>query len=428
MSPAVPAGAMRVLFTVSHSPGNWSSMVPLGWALRARGHEVRVVCAPAQSEAVARAGLTPVPVLEAEREEVMLRAVNCVQAQRGQWRFAEPPPHPETGLPLESADSFDAMGWYQQNWPRLAELSLRGSDAAVEFARWWRPQLVVHDLMSVEGPLIGKVLDVPALLHLWGPVGPHDGEEVGGARPFLPVDFSQAFARHGLAPLSPDTYEHMIDPCPEALAAPVPVRRHPVRHVPYNGSGAMPPWRPEPRQGAARPRVGVVWSTSATETFGPVSFAVPKVVEALAELDVDVVLTLTAGDRRRVGELPAHMTALENAPLHLLLPECDLVVHHGGAGCTMTGLAAGIPQLILPNGWDQELMSERVAGAGAALALHNATADADDVRSAVTRLLGDDGHRKAAQRLRREMEDQPDPVALVTALEELAAGAPLVAN
>ncbi|MEU7132741.1 nucleotide disphospho-sugar-binding domain-containing protein [Streptomyces sp. NPDC046261] len=428
MSPAVPAGAMRVLFVVSHSPGNWSSMVPLGWALRAFGHEVRVVCAPAQSEPVSRTGLTPVPVLEAEREDVMLRAVNCVQAQRGQWRFAEPPPHPETGVPLASADAFDAMGWYQQNWPRLAELSRRGSDAAVEFARWWRPQLVVHDLMSVEGPLIGKVLDVPALLHLWGPVAPHDGAGQGGPNPFLPIDFSQAFARHGLADLSADTYEHMINPCPPAVSAPVPVHHHPVRHVPYNGSGAMPPWRPEARDGAARPRVGVVWSTSATETFGPVSFAVPKVVEALAGLDVDVVLTLTPGDRQRVDELPPHMLALENVPLHLLLPECDVIVHHGGAGCTMTALAAGTPQLILPNGWDQELMSERVAGAGAALAVHNATADAADVRSAVTRLLGDDGHRAAAARLRREMEDLPDPVALVAALEELAAGAPLVAN
>ncbi|MEU4209719.1 nucleotide disphospho-sugar-binding domain-containing protein [Streptomyces sp. NPDC026206] len=425
MSPVCPQAAMRVLFVVSHSPSNWSSMVPLGWALRASGHEVRVVCSPAQADPVSRAGLTPVPVLEAEREEVMLRALNCMQAQRGQWRFAEPPPHPVTGVPLGPADDFDAMGWFQENWMRLAELARRGSDAAVEFARWWQPQVVVHDLMSVEGPLTGKVLGVPALLHLWGPVGPHDG---GEARPFLPIDFSQAFARHGLGELSPGTYEHMINPCPPAVSAPLPVHHYPVRHVPYNGSGAVPPWRPEPRAAQRRPRVGVVWSTSATRTFGPVSFAVPKVAEALAGLDVDVVLTLTAADRQRAGELPAGMRVLENVPLHLLLPDCDLVIHHGGAGSAMTALAAGIPQLILPNGWDQEIMSDRIAGTGAALAVHNATADAGAIRAAVSGLLGDAGHREAAARLRQEMEAQPGPVALVTALEELAAGATLVTN
>ncbi len=48
-----------------------------------------------------------------------------------------------------------------------------------------------------------------------------------------------------------------------------------------------------------------------------------------------------------------------------LLPRCQAVVHHGGAGTTAAGLRAGIPNVILPHGGDQPFWAWLVARAGA---------------------------------------------------------------
>ena len=74
---------MRVLFAVSNWPGHWASMVPLGWALQAAGHEVTVICTPCQARPVSSAGLMPVPVLEAMDMTVRGRLHNFRMAEFG---------------------------------------------------------------------------------------------------------------------------------------------------------------------------------------------------------------------------------------------------------------------------------------------------------------------------------------------------------
>ncbi|MEV7116302.1 nucleotide disphospho-sugar-binding domain-containing protein [Streptomyces anulatus] len=412
---------MRVMLTVSNWTTHWLAMVAQCWALQAAGHEVRVLCTPDQEQAVTRAGLTPVPVLEAVDQAVKARTHNHSQARAGRWPFPELPPHPVTGAPMTSLDDYDAPAWMEENWEQLLGMATRSADAAVSFARWWRPQLILHDLVSIEGPLVGKALGIPAALHLWGPTGPDD--QVPGAPPgvgFVPQDVYGLFERHGAGTMGADVYDLVIDPSPRSLAPPLRrAHRLPVRHVPYNGPGAMPSWL---RDKPDRPRVGVVWGTSVTTMFGPASFAVPRVVEALADLDADVVLAVTGEDLDALGPLPPHVRAVAHLPLRLLLADCDLVIHHGGAGCVMTGLAAGVVQLALPNALDQELIGERLAQAGGARTLHNATATPAAIRSAVTELLQNTSARAVAERLRTEMEEAPTPAALVAVLEEHAHG------
>ena len=56
---------------------------------------------------------------------------------------------------------------------------------------------------------------------------------------------------------------------------------------------------------------------------------------------------------------------LESAPHDWLLPRCKMVIHHGGAGTTASGLRAGIPNIILPFLGDQPFWGERVYKIGA---------------------------------------------------------------
>jgi sterol 3beta-glucosyltransferase len=56
---------------------------------------------------------------------------------------------------------------------------------------------------------------------------------------------------------------------------------------------------------------------------------------------------------------------LDAIPHDWLLPQCRMIVHHGGAGTTSAGLQAGIPNILIPFTVDQPFWGRRVHAIGA---------------------------------------------------------------
>ncbi|MGS2642338.1 nucleotide disphospho-sugar-binding domain-containing protein [Streptosporangium sp. LJ11] len=405
---------MRVLFTVSSWPTHYSAMVPLGWALQAAGHEARVLCTPSQARPVGEAGLHPAPVLNGMDVVTRLRLQYYAEAVEGVWPYPWLPLHPLTGEQLGDLGDFDVDGFRENVAPELSARTARSFDAAVEYARAWRPHVVLHDPASLEGLLAGRVIGVPSALCLWGPVGTHEAEHMR----IVPTDHSGSFPRYGLGEMSLDMIENVVDPCPASLAPPTSARRLPVRYVPYNGNRPAPTWLLQP---ADRPRVCVTWSTALSTVSGPNSYLLPKVIHALRDLDCDVIVTATPADVAALGAVPVSTRVVEHVPLRLLLSGCDAVVHHGGSGSTLTALHAGIPQFVATFAAEQTVTGERLAASGSARHLLGHLADRNAIRAAVGELLSDGSYRAAATALREEIMARPTPARLVESLEELAA-------
>jgi UDP:flavonoid glycosyltransferase YjiC (YdhE family) len=403
---------MRVLATVSGWPAHYFPMVPLAHALRAAGHDLRVACPPSQAGALLSAGLPAAPVLGDLDMAYMARFANLWAAKSGAWPYPWAPMHPETGEPVD-VDAFDLPAYLDTHKRRIAGESTRGFDGIVGYAKSWRPDLIVHDRLSAEGLFASKMLGIPAVAHLWGPVG--TAETAPDLYP-LPVDYTRAFPRNDLGALDADAITHVIDVCPPDLAPPIRGDRLPVRYLPYNGPGAQPDLPPD----SGRPRVCVVWSNSMSRMYGTGAYLVPTIVDALAGLDVDVLLPAHRDDVDALGELPSNVRLLDQTPLNLVLPGCAAVVHHGGAGCAMTALAAGVPQLALTFGAEQHAIGERFAATGAALALPGHEADRDRIRDAVGTLLASPAFTAAARALADANRDRPTPADLVDQLESLA--------
>lgn len=55
---------------------------------------------------------------------------------------------------------------------------------------------------------------------------------------------------------------------------------------------------------------------------------------------------------------------LESVPHDWLLPQCKMIIHHGGAGTTSAGLRAGIPNVVVPFMADQPFWGNRVHAIG----------------------------------------------------------------
>ena len=105
----------------------------------------------------------------------------------------------------------------------------------------------------------------------------------------------------------------------------------------------------------------------------------------------------------------------------MILPQCAVVVSHGGSGSVIGALAYGLPMVLMPMGADQPLNAARCAALGVGLALDAVAATPETVRAAVATVLADPSYRRAAERMRDEIAALPDPAHAVLLLERLGA-------
>ncbi|MFI6886148.1 nucleotide disphospho-sugar-binding domain-containing protein [Streptosporangium canum] len=379
---------MRILFTAWAWPSHLYAMVPVAWACRAAGHDVLVASQPELTDAISRTGLPGASVG---------RDVDAVATFRD---IVLPPPGRQPG-----AGGPRVLGL-------LTALAEAMVDDLVELGRNWRADLIVFEPTAFAGPLAAAALGIPAVRHLYGT----DLMSVVGR--FLPDALGPLSGKLGLDTVDPFGVA-TVDPCPARLQVPVGSRRLPVRYVPHNGPGMLPPEPPEP---SGRPRVCVTWGTTLSRV-DPGLFLAGQAVRAISALEVDVVVAVTPGQRALLGPLPPEVRVAESAPLHLLLPTCDAVVAHGGAGTLLTAVAYGLPQLLLPRLPDHVRHAGRLAEAGAGVVLAAPVEDPAAISDRLAELLATPAYRAAAEELRQEMRGRPSPAQVVRELELLATGA-----
>lgn len=248
---------MRVMFVVSDYAGHYAPMVPLGHALRAAGHEVRLVCGPAHAPVAALTGL-PVAATSAGTD------VDTVESARfGRWHAAmeagiAPSPallHPATGEPISGLDPAAWEAFAPGYFARMGERGRQRTRAFAAFAREWRPDLVVHDLLSAEGLVAAHVSGAVAVCHLWGPTGTAEtGYGLAALRPDIPAPLRAILGIDAGA----DLVTHVIDPCPAGIAPATDAVRLPVRYTPFPGAGDEDRGWPDPWA----PRTGLAGSSA----------------------------------------------------------------------------------------------------------------------------------------------------------------------
>jgi UDP:flavonoid glycosyltransferase YjiC (YdhE family) len=140
-------------------------------------------------------------------------------------------------------------------------------------------------------------------------------------------------------------------------------------------------------------------------------------VRATAAHDVDVLVAVgPAGDPALLGELPSNVHLEKFVPQAEVLRHVDLVVHHGGAGTMLGTLAAGLPQLILPQGADQPANAMAIERAGAGRGMPNDAQTPETLANAIGDLLADGPERVAAKRIADEIASMPTPSSVAATL------------
>ncbi|WP_327071983.1 nucleotide disphospho-sugar-binding domain-containing protein [Kitasatospora sp. NBC_01302] len=401
------------MFTASAWRGHYYVMVPLAWALQSAGHDVRVACTPDHAAPVAAAGLVPVPVLDCLDMQTVQRMTNYL-AIEAQGTHSQLPLHPYTGEPVASLEEFDIHAEAPEFWQRLNDAIAHSYDGAVRFARAWRPDLVLHDLMTPEGALVAELLGVQAVYHppgLFGTAETEPGVDLGDGDP------SESFPRYGLEPWHNSRITHVIDPSPDTAVPPMgSAHRLSMRYLPYNGPTVVPDWVHEPPR---RPRVCVLWGASSQAEATEVP-ALQAAVEAALSKGAEVWFTAGPAGASVLGGLAEHVRVLQDFPLHLLLTGSSAIIHHGSVNCLLTAATRGVPQLALALSDEQATVSGRIAATGAALSLRGLSATPEQAAAGTIAVLTEPAYHDAAHRLRSVIAGQPSPADLVPVLEGLA--------
>lgn len=164
------------------------------------------------------------------------------------------------------------------------------------------------------------------------------------------------------------------------------------------------------------PPVLVTLGTSAATNARDAFALVARVVEDLGHRP----LLLVGNDRNRRA-LADRRDAWTFAPLPAVLAHCRAVVHAGGHGTTAAALHAGIPQVAMPQGFDQLAHASRIVDLGVGAALPFRRRSPARVREALEHALASPAVGRAhtlAERLRPEA----GPATAADEIEHVLAG------
>ncbi|WP_406149024.1 nucleotide disphospho-sugar-binding domain-containing protein [Streptomyces sp. NBC_01012] len=377
---------MRILVGTSPSFGLYFPVVPLAWALRSAGHDVLVASPENMAETVNGSGLPFVPSHgPLPMKDIML--------------------FDRAGEPIQLPDTEDEL--LAHTGRAFGRLAARTLDGVLELVERWKPDVLVGEPHAYAVAAAAAVHGIPYVEHGIG-LGYLDVIDACGVREFAPE-----LSRLGLDGLpKPDM---VLDTCPPGVYSGDAASRQPLGYVPFSTPGTVPSWVFDKRE---RPRLlltlGTVPIPNRVELFG-------ALLRMLSELDVELVLAVEDEVVEQLAPLPESVLAAGWISLDSVLPACDLIVHHCGAGTVMAALRSGLPQVLIPHTVEQFDSARRLDSYGAARRIPLEELAPERVAEAVRTLLDDPSYRERARELRDELAGLPSPGQVVPAIEALAA-------
>jgi hypothetical protein len=439
---------MRVIIATVPHPTHFFQVVPYAQALQNAGHEVCVASLPGAENDIAAAGLTAVICGEHVPLSLSnLKRYGNLPSQEVRQRYAD-----AFGLDPVECDHWDVFyQYYAFNARFFLPREIRANiDDLIDFASAWQPDLVLWESWFPLGGIMARVCGAPHARILIGPDyggwsvelfaerGNQAVADLGG-NPL--VDAIRPVAERYRLEIDDDLLlgQRTIDPLPAEMRLSKNIAAIPVRGIPYSGGAIKPDWlyrRPE------RPRVAVSLGLSVRLWQQVGDPRVPKIMEAVDGMDIEVVATLTGTQLSSTPRVPDNVRVVDYLPLNQLLPTCSAIIYHGAGGSFRAAQAAGVPQLIIDTDephrmifsgegdditvtnadrhGDSWFCTKYITEHGAGLRMNHQTQSAEEIRAQITSLLTDAAYADGAAALRKEWLAKPSPAEIIPDLTRLA--------
>jgi UDP:flavonoid glycosyltransferase YjiC (YdhE family) len=354
---------MRILFSSQPLFGHVNTMVPQALAAQRAGHEVVFATGASMAAHVEGHGLDV-------------------------WRVGP-----------ASAPRGSGVDWISF----FLESARSRSETMLPLVKNWRPDIVIHEETELAGAVAAAAVSAGHVVHGLGVMPPMRIWDVwADAIESLALEWGVALADQQLRDA---TY---LEVCPPALQPPgerIWHRVQPLRH----STGPARSGEHLPDHIESMPHHRLAHLTLGT-VFNDATAVLEAAIAGLRDLPVNLVVTTGPGtDPAVLGDQPDNVLITPYVSHSLLLPRCDLVVSHAGAGIMFGALTEGIPQLALPPGADQDMNASALVESGAGLMLERGDVSAERITDVASRLLTESSFAASADVVRRQIETMPEP-------------------
>ncbi len=387
---------MRMLFTSTPGFGSFHPVVALAQAARAAGHDVAFAITEQFRPVIERLDMTFLPAGLDGRE------VRAMMLSR--YPDVPLPPIGIAGRKLVIPALF-GDAYVHAMLPGL-----------LEACKEWRAEVVVRAHLAYAGLLAAEECGVPCVaVEEWASGIP------GWERENMNSTLNAWRARRSLPEVS---HLSPLDPYLILVPFPAPLR-HPgapfgptarrIRPLIFSDStdDPLPDWID------SLPDAPVVHASLGT------AFERPELLRAIIDgvAGEPFTLVLASGplsDPAAFEPLPANVRAATYISHSQLLPRCDAIITHAGAGTLIAAVNEGLPMVLVPLFGDQLWNAERASAAGAGILLDPAQLTPDSVRGATRSVISDRRYREGAHALRREIDALPTHNEAVEWIEQIA--------
>jgi UDP:flavonoid glycosyltransferase YjiC (YdhE family) len=146
-----------------------------------------------------------------------------------------------------------------------------------------------------------------------------------------------------------------------------------------------------------------------------------RLIDELDRTDHRVIVSLgPLHEQLRLGE---RMYGEPFLPQPSILPQCDLLITHGGNNTTTEGFHFGLPMIALPLFWDQYDNAQRLRETGFGARLPTYDWEEGDLVTAIDGLLGDDPLRARMRANAEAIRARPGSVEAADLIETVVASA-----
>jgi UDP:flavonoid glycosyltransferase YjiC (YdhE family) len=143
-----------------------------------------------------------------------------------------------------------------------------------------------------------------------------------------------------------------------------------------------------------------------------------RLIDALAGTEHRVIVSMgPLKDQMRLGP---HMYGDEFLPQPSILPQCDLLITHGGNNTICEGFHFGLPMIGLPLFWDQYDNAQRLAETGFGARLPTYDWSEEELAATIERLLTDHALKARLRTVATAIRSQPGSVRGAELIERLA--------
>lgn len=416
---------MKILFTVIPAAGHLNPTIPIARALKEQGHEILYAT-----------GNQKVPLLK--QLDIPVKAILEGKADTIEQVYAPIKEH------LNSYNPYSIL--VEINY--ILDFMLAAVVELEQLSKNWQPDVIVADFCTPVGAALAIKQNIPWIAITGTPacirtmkgtpsnlgglsrprhLGHHLRDRLGRlllerVRSGLSLAFRKRWRELGLAINGPNHSDGLY--YPYAILGVVPWEIEYPRDWPRQMHFIGPvEWSDQSEIQAedllflqsSAPKVLVTMGTHLAEEK---SQLFPKLINFLAPLPYQFLFSLGGSSVSFPNPPSTNVKFTSYVPYSEVLKHVDAVVHHGGSGIMCSCLKAGIPALVIPQGFDQPDNAQRVAELGAGIRLNPSQVNRVRISQCLQELIANPSYKQKASQLAWAIAHNYSPIKDAVAIVE----------